>query len=40
MTADVAAEPEAKETQYLADSADATARSKAPRVGLPVREYS
>ena len=39
-TAEVAALPEEKATQCLAFSAAATARSKAPRVGLPVREYS
>ena len=36
MTADVAALPEEKATQYLASSESATARSKAPRVGFPI----
>ena len=40
MTADVAALPEAKATAYWACSTGAIARSNAPRVGFPVREYS
>jgi hypothetical protein len=36
----VAASPEAKATACLPCSTAAMARSKAPRVGLPVREYS
>ena len=40
MTADVAALPLEKATECLAPSAAATARSKAPLVGLPVRPYS
>jgi hypothetical protein len=40
MTADVAAEPDANATQCLEFSAQDTARSNAPRVGFPVREYS
>jgi len=40
MTADVAALPLEKATQYFDFSAAATARSNTPRVGLPVRLYS
>ena len=40
ITADVAALPDEKATQYFVFSAAATALSKTPRVGLPVLEYS